>query len=73
MARLGAFCFPGSGHINPMTALCRALEDRGHSVVMFGIPDVGERVRAAGIEFCGSVRKTILRARSRPLMTASES
>ncbi|MFZ1941682.1 MAG: nucleotide disphospho-sugar-binding domain-containing protein [Terracidiphilus sp.] len=51
MARLGAFCFPGSGHINPMTALCRALEDRGHSVVMFGIPDVGERVRAAGIEF----------------------
>jgi zeaxanthin glucosyltransferase len=51
MARLGAFCFPGSGHINPMTALCRALEDRGHSVVMFGIPDVAERVRAAGIEF----------------------
>ena len=51
MARLGAFCFPGSGHINPMTALCRALEDRGHSVVLFGIADVEARVRAAGIEF----------------------
>jgi len=51
MARLGAFCFPGSGHINPMTALARALEQRGHSVVVFGIADVEPRVRAAGIEF----------------------
>ena len=51
MARLGAFCFPGSGHINPMTALCRALEMRGHSVVLFGIADTESRVRAAGIEF----------------------
>ena len=51
MARLGVFCFPGSGHINPMTALARALELRGHSVVVFGIADVESRVRAAGIEF----------------------
>jgi zeaxanthin glucosyltransferase len=51
MARLGAFCFPGTGHINPMTALCRALEQRGHSVVLFGIADMESRVRAAGIEF----------------------
>jgi zeaxanthin glucosyltransferase len=51
MARLGAFCFPGSGHINPMTALARALELRGHSVVIFGIADTEARVRAAGIEF----------------------
>jgi zeaxanthin glucosyltransferase len=52
MARLGAFCFPGSGHINPVTALARALELRGHNVVLFGIADVESRVRAAGIEFC---------------------
>lgn len=52
MARLGAFCFPGTGHINPMTALARALEERGHHVVIFGIADVESRVRAAGIEFC---------------------
>jgi zeaxanthin glucosyltransferase len=51
MARLGAFCFPGSGHINPVTALARALEHRGHSVVIFGIADMEPRVRAAGIEF----------------------
>jgi MGT family glycosyltransferase len=51
MARLGAFCFPGSGHINPMTAVARALELRGHSVVIFGIADIESRVQAAGIEF----------------------
>lgn len=52
MARLGAFCFPGTGHINPMTALARALERRGHHVIIFGIADIEARVRAAGIEFC---------------------
>lgn len=51
MARIGAFCFPATGHLNPMTALARRLQQRGHSVVLFGIPDVEARVRAAGIEF----------------------
>ena len=51
MARLGAFCFPGTGHINPMTALARALQRRGHAVVIYGIADCEERVRAAGVEF----------------------
>ena len=52
MARIGVFCFPGTGHINPMTALARTLERRGHSVVIYGIADTEQRVRAAGIEFC---------------------
>ena len=52
MARLGAFCFPGTGHLNPMTALARSLQLRGHEVVIFGIADTETRVRAAGIEFC---------------------
>jgi zeaxanthin glucosyltransferase len=51
MARLGAFCFPGTGHINPMTALARRLQQRGHEVVIFGIADIEARVRAAGVEF----------------------
>ncbi len=51
MARLGAFCFPGTGHINPMTALARALQRRGHQVVIYGIADCEARVRAAGVEF----------------------
>jgi zeaxanthin glucosyltransferase len=51
MARLGAFCFPGTGHINPMTALAARLRQRGHEVVIFGIADTEARVRAAGIDF----------------------
>jgi zeaxanthin glucosyltransferase len=52
MARLGAFCFAGTGHIHPMTALARRLQTRGHEVIIFGIPDIEARVRAAGIGFC---------------------
>lgn len=51
MARLGAFCFPGTGHLNPLTALARQLEQRGHKIIIFGIADTEARVRAAGIEF----------------------
>jgi zeaxanthin glucosyltransferase len=51
MARLGAFCFPATGHLNPMTALARSLQQRGHEVVIFGIADTEARVRARGIEF----------------------
>jgi len=51
MVRIGAFCFPGTGHINPMTALARRLRERGHEVVLFGIADIEDRVRATGTEF----------------------
>lgn len=51
MARLGAFCFPAIGHLNPMTALARSLQLRGHEVVIFGIADTEACVRARGIEF----------------------
>lgn len=50
--RIGAFCFPGTGHINPMTALAGRLRERGHEVVIFGIADTETRVRATGAEFC---------------------
>lgn len=51
MARFGAFCFPGTGHLNPMTALARSLQEKGHHVVLFGIADIEARVRAANIDF----------------------
>jgi zeaxanthin glucosyltransferase len=51
MAILGAFCFPGTGHLNPFTALARRLQQRGHRVIIFGIADTEARVRAAGVEF----------------------
>jgi MGT family glycosyltransferase len=34
-----------------LTALARRLQQRGHSVVIFGVADVEARVKAAGIEF----------------------
>ncbi len=52
MARLGAFCYPGTGHLNPLTALARRLQQRGHTVIIFGVADVETRVRAAGVDFC---------------------
>ncbi len=51
MARIGAICFPGTGHLNPFAALALALQNRGHEVVFFGIADVESRIRAAGFEF----------------------
>lgn len=51
MARMGVFCFAGAGHLYPMTALARRLEERGHEVVFFGIADTEEKVHAAGMKF----------------------
>src|SRR5579862_6184946 len=51
MARIGIICFPGTGHLNPFTALGHALQERGHEVIFFGIADVESRVREAGLEF----------------------
>jgi MGT family glycosyltransferase len=51
MARLGAFCFAGTGHLNPMLALACRLQERGHQVILFGIRDLEPRVRAAGVDF----------------------
>jgi zeaxanthin glucosyltransferase len=51
MAIVGAFCFPGTGHLNPFTALARRLQQRGHRLIIFGIADTEAQVRAAGVEF----------------------
>lgn len=51
MASFGAFCFPGTGHLNPLTALAHALQRRGHQVTIFGIVDIQADVVAAGIRF----------------------
>jgi zeaxanthin glucosyltransferase len=51
MARIGAFCFPGTGHLNPLAALSRRLQQRGHTLVLFGIADIQQKACAAGFEF----------------------
>ena len=51
MAHFGIFCFPGAGHLNPMLALGRELQRRGHEVTVFQIADVENAVRSAGLRF----------------------
>ena len=49
--RIGVLCLEVSGHFNPMFAICRALQARGHRLTMVGSIDSEERVRAAGLDY----------------------
>jgi zeaxanthin glucosyltransferase len=49
--KFGFISAPVSGHMNPMIALGRRLQSRGHEVVFFNIPDMEARVLEAGLGF----------------------
>ena len=49
--RIGFLSLPVPGHLNPMTALARKLQSRGHDVVFMSLTDVAPFVEAAGIPF----------------------
>ena len=49
--KIGFISMPLAGHLNPMTALARRLQSRGHEIVFIGVPDAGPTVRAAGLDF----------------------
>ncbi|WP_435019974.1 nucleotide disphospho-sugar-binding domain-containing protein [Tundrisphaera sp. TA3] len=49
--KIGFLSLPASGHLNPMTALARRLQSRGHEVIYLGVPDAEPAVRAAGLAF----------------------
>jgi zeaxanthin glucosyltransferase len=49
--KIGFLSLPLSGHLNPMTALARKLQSRGHEVVYIGVLDMEPTVRAAGLGF----------------------
>ena len=49
--KLGFLSQPLTGHLNPMTALARELQSRGHDVLFIGVPDIESTVRAAGLDF----------------------
>ena len=51
MTHFGIITPPVSGHINPWAALGRELQQRGHRVTLFGIPDVEAKVLREGLEF----------------------
>src|SRR5215510_2538122 len=49
--RIGFLSLPVPGHLNPMTALARKLQLRGHEVVFMSLVDVAPFVEAAGLPF----------------------
>ncbi len=49
--KLGFISMPLAGHLNPMTALARKLQSRGHEIVFIGVSDAGPTARAAGLNF----------------------
>jgi zeaxanthin glucosyltransferase len=49
--KIGFVSLPLSGHLNPMTALARKLQSRGHDITYIGVPDAEPIVRAAGVNF----------------------
>ncbi len=49
--KIGFVSMPFDGHLNPLTALARKLQSRGHEIVFIGVPDVGPYIQAAGLDF----------------------
>ncbi|MBD1841311.1 glycosyltransferase [Coleofasciculus sp. FACHB-501] len=51
MTHFGVICPPFSGHLNPLAALGRELQQRGHRVTFLQIPDLEASVRSEGLNF----------------------
>lgn len=51
MTHFGILCPAAIGHLNPMCALGRELQRRGHRVTLFGIPDIQPKVMNSGLDF----------------------
>ncbi|HEY9664140.1 MAG TPA: glycosyltransferase, partial [Allocoleopsis sp.] len=51
MTHFGIICPPYAGHLNPLSALGRELQTRGHRVTALQVSDLELKVSAEGIEF----------------------
>lgn len=51
MTHFGIICPPYPGHLNPLSALGRELQLRGHRVTVLQISDLEAKVRSEGLEF----------------------
>ena len=49
--KIGFLSLPLRGHLNPMTALARKLQSRGHEVVFIGVPDIEPVIEEANLDF----------------------
>jgi zeaxanthin glucosyltransferase len=51
IVKIGFLSLPITGHLNPMAALGRKLQSRGHEIVFIGVPDIEPAVLAADLDF----------------------
>ncbi|KAB8331115.1 glycosyltransferase [Scytonema tolypothrichoides VB-61278] len=51
MTHFGILCPAAIGHLNPMCALGRELQRRGHRVTLFQEPEIESKVKTVGLEF----------------------
>lgn len=51
MTHLGLYCPAETGHLNTMLPLGQSLQQRGHRVTYFGVPDAKAKVESAGLGF----------------------
>lgn len=51
MAHFGIICLPATGHLNTILPLGQELQQRGHHLTLFGIPDSEAKTRAARLSF----------------------
>ena len=51
MTHFGIICPPYPGHLNPLAALARELQSRGHHVTFLQIPDLELKVQLEGVNF----------------------
>lgn len=58
MVHVGIICPPYPGHLNPLSALGRELQHRGHQVTILQIPDLESKVRSEGVNFYPIGRST---------------
>jgi zeaxanthin glucosyltransferase len=51
MTHFGIICPPYTGHLNPLSALAREIQSKGHRVTFLQISDLESQVRSQGINF----------------------
>ena len=51
MTRIGILCPGAIGHLNPMCNLGIELQSRGHTITLFGAPEVEEQISQSGLGF----------------------
>ena len=49
--KISFLSLPLTGHLNPMCALARRMQARGHEIVLHGIADIEQAVFASGLRF----------------------